>query len=225
VTTPPRRRRLRGLIVRVVLEAIRAFDRTRLHIRMLRTPGLEIHPEASSNLAAARMVLAPGARLRIGPGVVTERRAGALHFDLGPSAHVDVGADTWLRTDVEPVYIAAFEGARIEIGPEGFLNGCHLSAKRAVLLGRRVYIGFGCRVFDADQHDLDMDRPEAAEPVSIGDHVWIAADSTVLRGVAIGAHSVIGTRSLVTRDIPAHTLAFGNPAEPRGVVGDRTGAR
>ncbi len=225
MTTPPRRRRLRGLAVRIVLEAIRAFDRTRLQIRSLRTPGLEIDPEASSNLASARIVLAPGAHLRIGPGVVTERRAGALHFDLGPGAHVEVGAGTWLRTDVAPVHIAAFAGARIEIGPESFLNGCHISAKREVRLGRRVFVGTGSRIFDADQHDLDADRPETAEPVAIGDHVWVAADSTVLRGVAIGAHSVIGTRSLVTRDVPAHTLAFGQPAEPRGTVGDRAKAR
>jgi acetyltransferase-like isoleucine patch superfamily enzyme len=47
----------------------------------------------------------------------------------------------------------------------------------------------------------------------------------VLKGVTIGAHSVVGTRSLVNRDVPPHTLVFGVPAEPRGVVGDRSRAR
>jgi galactoside O-acetyltransferase len=60
--------------------------------------------------------------------------------------------------------------------------------------------------------------------VHIGDFVWIASDVTVLRGVTIGDHSIVGTRSLVTRDVPPHTLAFGVPAEARGSVGDRSQA-
>ena len=56
-----------------------------------------------------------------------------------------------------------------------------------------------------------------------GDRVWIAADATVLRGVSIGDHSIVGTRSLVTRDVAAHTLAYGSPATARGSVGDRSG--
>jgi maltose O-acetyltransferase len=86
-------------------------------------------------------------------------------------------------------------------------------------------VGPGTRVFDSDQHDIDAERTERIAPVSIGDHVWIAGDATVLRGVTIGEHAVIGTRSLVTRDVPPHTLAYGEPAEPRGAVGDRSRAR
>jgi maltose O-acetyltransferase len=56
----------------------------------------------------------------------------------------------------------------------------------------------------------------------VGDHCWISSDVTVLRGTVIGSHCVIGTRSLVTRSIPDHTLAFGNPAKPHGEVGDRS---
>jgi galactoside O-acetyltransferase len=53
----------------------------------------------------------------------------------------------------------------------------------------------------------------------------VASDVTVLRGVSIGDHSVVGACSLVTRDIPPHRVAFGQPAEPRGEVGDRSNAR
>ena len=72
-----------------------------------------------------------------------------------------------------------------------------------------------------DQHDLDDDTKERTQPVLIGDWVWVTADVTVLRGVEIGSHSVIRTRSVVTRSIPSHTLADGSPAEPRRAVGDR----
>ena len=192
---------------------------------MARHRGLEIHPTASSNLAAARYDLAEGARLRIGADVVTERLAGALHFSLGPGAEVSVGEGSWLRTDLGPVHIVAFDGARITLGALGFLNGCQLSAKRELRTGRRAWIGPGSRVFDSDQHDLDSKHPEVAQAVTIGDCVWVASDVTILRGVTIGEHSVIGARSLVVRDIPPHTLAFGQPATPQGVIGDRSNTR
>jgi acetyltransferase-like isoleucine patch superfamily enzyme len=169
--------------------------------------------------------MGPGARLRIGAGVVTERRPGALRFLLGPGARVEVGPGTWLRTDLGPVILACFAGARLVLGPESFLNAAHLSAKREVVLGRRAWVGPGSRVFDSDQHDFDDGHPEVALPVVIGDHVWVASDCTVLKGVTIGEHAVIGARSLVTRDVAPHTLAFGTPATPRGTVGDRSRVR
>jgi acetyltransferase-like isoleucine patch superfamily enzyme len=206
------------------LKALCAFDRARLRLRMAIQPGLEVHPEASSNFAAASYALAPGATLRIGPGAATERRAGALRFDLGPGARVTIGERVWLRTDIADVVVAAFEGASIEIGPDGFLNGAALSAKTCVRLGRRVWVGPGSRVYDSDQHDYDAERPEQSAAVEIGDYAWVASDVTVLRGVTIGAHSIVGTRSLVTDDIAPHTLAFGVPARARGTVGDRSQA-
>ena len=156
---------------------------------------------------------------------MTERLRGRLHFELGPGARVDVGEGSWLRTEIHEVHVVAYAGARIEIGPEAFLNGCQLSAKRAVVLGRRAWVGLGSRVFDSDQHDLDAARPERTEPVRIGDYAWVASDVTVLRGVSIGAHAVVGSRSLVTSDVPPHGLAFGTPARVRGLVGDRSRVR
>jgi hypothetical protein len=216
---------VRERAIALLLRAIQLCDRLRLRALRWLHPGLEIDPSASSNLAHARYALGPGARLRIGPGVVTERIRGALCFTLGPGAHVEIGERTWLRTELGPVHVVAFEGAELRLGPESFLNGCHLSAKRRLTLGRRAWVGPGSRVFDADQHDFDAERPEVVAPVSIGDHVWIASDVTVLRGVSIGEHSVIGARSVVTNDVPPHSLAFGAPATVRGRVGDRSRTR
>ena len=50
-----------------------------------------------------------------------------------------------------------------------------------------------------------------SEPIHIGSNVWIGANVTVLPGVSIGDNSVIGACSLVTRDIPADSVAFGSP--------------
>jgi hypothetical protein len=207
------------------LKAIQAWDRYRLGRLQARHPGLKVHPTASTNLANARFDLAPDARLEIDAGVVTDRLPGALHFNVGPGARVHIGENTWLRTEIGELHLIAFEGARMTIGPEGFLNACHLSCKSELTTGRRVWIGPSTRVFDSDQHDYDDTRPEVSEPVRIGDYSWIASDITVLRGVTIGEHCIIGTRSLLTSDVPPHTLAFGIPARPRGKVGDRSSGR
>ncbi|HBZ72516.1 MAG TPA: hypothetical protein DEP35_23375 [Deltaproteobacteria bacterium] len=204
------------------LRTIQAVDRWRL-VRLQRAhPGLEIDSTASTNLAVAHYELGPGARLRIGRGVVTERTPGALCFVLGAGASIEIGEGTWLRTELGPNYLRAFDGARIVLGAGSWLNGCHLSAKRAILCGRRAWIGPGARLIDADQHALDSEHPERIAPITLGDHVWITSDVTILRGVSIGDHCVIGARSVVTRDIPPHTMARGIPAHPRGKVGDRS---
>jgi acetyltransferase-like isoleucine patch superfamily enzyme len=216
---------LRAVLLRRRLLRVSRRDRRRLRRLCRLHPGLRIHPDACTSLAVARFQLGAGASLEIGAGVVTERTPDALRFLIEPGARVTIGPGTWLRTDLGPVVIAVFQGAELTIGPEGFLNACHLSCKERVTLGRRAWIGPGSRVFDADQHDLDADHPERCAPVSIGDHVWVASDVTVLRGVTIGEHAVIGSRSVVTKDVPPHRVAVGIPATLRGEVGDRSRTR
>jgi acetyltransferase-like isoleucine patch superfamily enzyme len=211
-----------SLATRWRLKSIQAFDRLRLRRWSARTPGLELSAEASTNFSSSHFAIAPGGRLVIGPRVYTERRSQGVHISVAEGASVEIGADTWLRTDLAPVILFAFPGARIRIGREGFLNGCHLSAKASVEIGDRVWIGPGSRVFDADQHDLDAERAEGVAPVRIGDHSWIASDVTILKGVEIGEQSVVGARSVVTRSLAPHTLALGTPATAAGQIGDRT---
>jgi len=211
-----------GMATRWRLKAIQAMDRRRLRRLCADHPGVSLAEGVSTNFATSHFALAPGARLTLGERVYTERRSHGFHISVAEGAHVEIGADTWIRTDIAPVIIFAFAGAHIRIGREGFLNGCHLSAKASLELGHRVWIGPGARIFDADQHDLDSERVEKIEPVVIGDHCWIAADVTVLRGVEIGEQCVVGARSLVTKSMPPHTLALGIPARPSGTIGDRS---
>jgi acetyltransferase-like isoleucine patch superfamily enzyme len=210
------------LTTRWRLKLIQAMDRHRLRRRCDQNPGLTLAADVSTNLASSHFDLAPGSQLTIGERVYTERREYGVHISVAEGAHVEIGADTWLRSDIAPVIIFAFPGAHIRIGREGFLNGCHLSAKSELDIGNRVWIGPGTRVFDADQHDLDSERGEQIERVVIGDHCWVAADVTILRGVEIGEQSVVGARALVTRSMPPHTLALGSPAKPAGKIGDRS---
>ena len=56
------------------------------------------------------------------------------------------------------------------------------------------------------------DKWEAAEPITIGDNVWLGGGVIVCPGVTIGADTVVGAGSVVTRDLPAGVVAVGSPA-------------
>lgn len=64
---------------------------------------------------------------------------------------------------------------------------------------------------------------EHATPITIGNNCWIAGNVTIIGGVTIGAGCVIGAGSVVTRDIPANSLAVGNPCRVvREITADDT---
>lgn len=214
--------KLQAILIRFVLQLIQARDRTRLAILKWRHPGLQIHPDASTNLAVARFALAPGARLIIGPGVRAERLPDKLRFDVHEGGCIEIEADVWLSSQVQSNFLRAYPGAKIRIGRGSWINGCMLSAKQEIDIGEHVMIGMGTRIFDSDQHDLDADHPEVTLPVRIEDYVWLAADVTVLRGVVVGAHSIVSTRTLVRTSVPPHRIAAGVPAQLHGQVGDRS---
>jgi carbonic anhydrase/acetyltransferase-like protein (isoleucine patch superfamily) len=214
--------KLQQTAIRTLLRLIQLWDRLRLARLMRRHPGLEIDPRASTNLAVARFVLEPGARLKIGPGVRTERIPGQLRFEVQAGGSIEIAEDVWLCNQVAANFLRAYSGAQLRVGRASCLNGCLLSAKQEVEIGEKVLIGMGTRIFDSDQHAVDSDHPEVTLPVRIDDYAWLAADVTILRGVVVGAHSVVATRSLVRTSIPPHRVAFGVPAQLYGSVGDRS---
>ena len=85
-----------------------------------------------------------------------------------------------------------------------------------VHIGEKVMIGPNVTITTTG-HPIRPDLRERATqyslPVTIGRNVWIGANVTILPGVTIGENSVIGACSLVTRDIPANVVAYGQPCK------------
>jgi acetyltransferase-like isoleucine patch superfamily enzyme len=100
----------------------------------------------------------------------------------------------------------------IQIGNGTYLNrGTELVAARQITIGRDCKIARDVIVMDTDQHALPNGEL-IAKPVRIEDRVWIGARAIILKGVTIGHDAVIGAGSVVTHDIPAHSIAAGAPA-------------
>ena len=107
-----------------------------------------------------------------------------------------------------------FAGGRLIIGDRAFINyGVDVAATGLVSIGADCLIGTHVSIIDNAFHGL-MDRHEvpAPQPVIIGENVWIGNRAIILPGVTIGEGAVVGTGSVVTRDVPARTVVAGNPA-------------
>ena len=106
-------------------------------------------------------------------------------------------------------------GKQISVGRRFFANfNLTILDEARVTIGDDCFIGPNVSIYTAC-HSTDPvernSRREWAEPVTIGDNVWIGGSVTILPGVTIGSNVTIGAGSVVTRDIPDGVVAVGNP--------------
>ncbi|MGJ0391050.1 acyltransferase [Microbacterium sp. CGR1] len=104
----------------------------------------------------------------------------------------------------------------VSIGRGSSLNfGVFLDGSAPVRVGRNVSIGMNVLVLTGS-HELGAPAKRAGEltsaPVTIEEGAWIGANSVILPGITIGRGAVVGTASLVMKDVAAHTVVMGNPA-------------
>lgn len=108
-------------------------------------------------------------------------------------------------------------GENISIGSNCYINyNCVVLDCANVTIGDNVLIGPNCGIYTAI-HPLESEVRllglETAKPVTIKNGAWLGGNVTILPGVTIGEKSVIGAGSVVTKDIPDHVLAYGNPCK------------
>lgn len=106
-------------------------------------------------------------------------------------------------------------GYNIEVGDNFFANTNFVVLDGAkVKIGNNVFIAPNVGIYTAG-HPLDAEQRneglEYAFPVTIEDDVWIGGHVCIMPGVTIGKGTVVGAGSVVTKDLPANSLAVGNP--------------
>jgi maltose O-acetyltransferase len=121
-----------------------------------------------------------------------------------------VGRELW----IEPPFYCDY-GEHITIGDNVYFNfNCVILDVAPVTIGSRVLFAPGVQIYAATHPVSVAGRRtglELGKPITIGDDVWIGGGAIICPGVSIGSGTTIGAGSVVTKDIPAGVLAFGNP--------------
>lgn len=108
-------------------------------------------------------------------------------------------------------------GYNIEIGENFYSNYNTVILDCAkVIIGNNVLLAPNVGIYTAGHplhHELRIEEYEYAFPITIGDNVWIGANSVINPGVTIGDNCVIGSGSVVNKDIPSNSIAVGNPCK------------
>lgn len=107
-------------------------------------------------------------------------------------------------------------GVNISIGEGSFVNfDCVFLDLAPIRIGRHALIGPKVQLLTA-LHPMDASERrtglEAGRPITVGDDCWIGGGAIVCPGVTIGDRAVVGAGAVVTRDVPADSVAAGNPA-------------
>jgi len=141
----------------------------------------------------------------VGPGVSLE---------IGRGARVVLGRWSWVGHGCK---IRAHEG-EVRIGAKTVLGQeCTISAFQHVSIGRECILADRVMLIDFDHGVVEVERPIRLQgiykrDVRVGHNVWIGYGACLLRGVTVGNNAIIGTNSVVTKDVPDDAVVGGVPA-------------
>lgn len=139
------------------------------------------------------------------------RIKGSLHVQ--GSVRVTIGSGSRLGKHVQ-----IYGSGELTIGCNVLVNGACIGCERAVTIGDECLIS-DCFIADSDYHNLEPHLrhcppgPKVSAPIVIERNVWIGARATVMKGVHIGANSVVGLGSVVRQSVPSGVVAIGNPQQ------------
>ena len=136
----------------------------------------------------------------------------ALRHQIMQQLFQKVGENVW----IEPDFKCEF-GKNITIENDIYINfGCVILDCAKVTIGSHTLLGPNVGLYAANHATDANERINGGcygKPIHIGKNVWLGGDVKVLPGVSIGDNTIIGTGSIVTKDIPANVIAVGNPCK------------
>lgn len=165
-------------------------------------------------------------RFRACATIADNCRLGTMAWCSGTPAQIRLGSRTICRG------LLTCDGGKgeIEIGELVYIgDGVIISTRDRIRIGARTLIAHGVQIFDNNSHPVDArerhedylaiiegrPRPHAiaAAPIEIGEDCWLGANSMILKGVRLGARSVVAAGSVVTSDVDEDCVVAGNPAK------------
>ncbi len=113
------------------------------------------------------------------------------------------------------------QGTNITLGENGHINQyCCIwaSPDSRIVLGDNLLMGPGCKIFSSNHSAERLDVPMNVQPfreadITIGNDVWLGANTVVTAGVSIGEGTIVAAGAVVTKDLPEYVIAGGIPAK------------
>lgn len=139
-----------------------------------------------------------------------------------------IGNNVVFNCSIESNYVGLYKPCTIYISKSGSLvighdsgfSGVSIFCNTQIQIGNYVNIGGNVSIWDTDFHPLNLEARRIhkeekinTQPVTIGNDVFIGANSIILKGVIIGNGAIIGAGSVVTKNIPENEIWAGNPAK------------
>ncbi len=137
-----------------------------------------------------------------------------LEIQIAPHGEVRFGRFVWIGDRSK---IRCHEGV-VEIGEKTVMGQeCTISAYQRVRIGQQCVIADRAMFIDFDHGVVEVERPIRVQgiykrDVEVGSNVWIGYGACILRGVRVGDNSIVGTNTVVTKDVPANAVVAGVPA-------------
>ncbi len=138
-----------------------------------------------------------------------------VKFEIGPNAKLHIGRWAWIGHDSK---IRVHEG-EVRIGAKTVMGQeCTISAYQHVEIGRECIVADRVMLIDFDHGVVEVERPIRLQgiykrDVKVGSNVWMGYGACILRGVSVGDNAIVGTNSVVTKDVPANAVVGGVPAK------------
>jgi len=137
-----------------------------------------------------------------------------LELQIARKGLIEFGRFVWIGDGTK---IRCHEGV-VEIGAKTVIGQeCTISAYQRVRIGEQCVIADRAMFIDFDHGVVEVERSIREQgiykrDVEVGSNVWIGYGACILRGVRVGDNSIVGTNSVVTKDIPANAVVAGIPA-------------
>lgn len=166
-----------------------------------------------------------GARTVIGPGACLSSSGGGT-LSIGSQCFIEGGVtinsngEVILGDEVHVHRRALISGNRMVIGSKTWISHDCVLEGRDIVIGARTIFSPFAYLTDTD-HAVDPQTNEislqagSSRPIRIGENCWICHGASILKGVTIGDHAIVGARAVVTHDVPARSLVLGIPAQVR----------
>ena len=138
-----------------------------------------------------------------------------LQLQIGKRAEIRFGRFCWIGDGTK---IRSHEGV-VEIGAKTvFGQDCTVSSYKHVRIGEQCVIADRAMFIDFDHGVVEVEKPIRHQGIYmrelvVGSNVWIGYGACFLRGVRVGDNAIVGTNSVVTKDVPANAVVGGVPAK------------